>query len=236
MTVHRGPRGLHRLLAALGEPTRRRTYDLLCRADRPLSRADVAAELGIGVRLAAFHLDKLLAEGLASAHYARPPRTGRRTRRRAPRQAVRRQRRALRRHPPTPPLRHRSPHPPRDPARHRPGTPPRGRPPLRHLHRPPARRAATRRASCRTGLRTPRRTRRRDQPGELPLPRACRRSTRGDLPDEPRVPPRHHRQRPPLSYRRAGPIPRPVLRPPASGRPKRTTVEVATSPPTHAMP
>jgi predicted ArsR family transcriptional regulator len=73
MTVHRGPRGLHRLLTTLGEPTRRRTYDLLRRADRPLTRADVAAELGIGVRLAAFHLDKLLAEGLASAHYARPP-------------------------------------------------------------------------------------------------------------------------------------------------------------------
>jgi predicted ArsR family transcriptional regulator len=77
MTVHRGPRGLHRLLTTLGEPTRRRTYDLLRRADRPLTRADVAAKLGIGVRLAAFHLDKLLAEGLASAHYARPPgRTG----------------------------------------------------------------------------------------------------------------------------------------------------------------
>jgi len=73
MTVHRGPRGLHRLLSALGEPTRRRVYELLRRADRPLTRADVAAELGIDVRLAAFHLDKLLTEGLASAHYARPP-------------------------------------------------------------------------------------------------------------------------------------------------------------------
>lgn len=71
--MHRGPRGLLRLLTALGEPTRRRAYELLRRADRPLSRADVAAELGIGVRLAAFHLDKLLAEGLASAHYARAP-------------------------------------------------------------------------------------------------------------------------------------------------------------------
>jgi predicted ArsR family transcriptional regulator len=72
MTVHRGPPGLHRLLSALGEPTRRRTYDVLRRANRPLSRADVAHELGIGVRLAAFHLDRLVAEGLLSAHYARP--------------------------------------------------------------------------------------------------------------------------------------------------------------------
>lgn len=77
MTVHRGPRGLHRMLAALGEPNRRRAYDLLRAAPRPLTRADVATELGIGLRLAAFHLDKLVEEGLLSAHYARPPgRTG----------------------------------------------------------------------------------------------------------------------------------------------------------------
>jgi predicted ArsR family transcriptional regulator len=72
MTVHRGPHGLHRLLSALGEPTRRRAFDLVRRADRPLSRADVAAELGIGLRLAAFHLDKLVDERMLSAHYARP--------------------------------------------------------------------------------------------------------------------------------------------------------------------
>lgn len=72
MTVHRGPRGLH-LLSALGERTRRAAYDLLRHADRPLTRAEVAAELDIGLRLAAFHLDKLVDEGLASAHYARPP-------------------------------------------------------------------------------------------------------------------------------------------------------------------
>lgn len=73
MTVHRGPRGLHRLLTALGEPTRRRAYEVVRRSGRPVSRSDVAAELGIGLRLAAFHLDKLVDEGLVSAHYARPP-------------------------------------------------------------------------------------------------------------------------------------------------------------------
>jgi predicted ArsR family transcriptional regulator len=73
MTVHRGPRGLHRLLGALREPTRRRTYDLVRRAGKPMSRSEVAEALGIGLRLAAFHLDKLVDEGLLAAHYARPP-------------------------------------------------------------------------------------------------------------------------------------------------------------------
>jgi predicted ArsR family transcriptional regulator len=36
-----------------------------------MSRADVAKALGIGVRLAAFHLEKLVADGLLSAHFAR---------------------------------------------------------------------------------------------------------------------------------------------------------------------
>jgi predicted ArsR family transcriptional regulator len=73
MTVHRGPRGLQRLLGALGEPTRRRIYDLVRRAGTPMSRSEVAEALGIALRLAAFHLDKLVDEGLLAAHYARPP-------------------------------------------------------------------------------------------------------------------------------------------------------------------
>ncbi|MDQ0821932.1 putative ArsR family transcriptional regulator [Arthrobacter sp. V4I6] len=70
--VHRGPGALTWLLSALGEPTRRRAYEAVREARRPVSRADVAAALGIGVRLAAFHLDKLVDEGLLSAHYAKP--------------------------------------------------------------------------------------------------------------------------------------------------------------------
>lgn len=72
MTVHRGAGGLHRLLGALGEPTRRRVYELVRRAGKPMSRSDVAEALGIGLRLSAFHLDKLVDEGLLAAHYARP--------------------------------------------------------------------------------------------------------------------------------------------------------------------
>ena len=40
-------------------------------AGRPLSRADVADEIGISVRLAAFHLEKLLAEGFLEGTYER---------------------------------------------------------------------------------------------------------------------------------------------------------------------
>jgi predicted ArsR family transcriptional regulator len=69
--VYRGSRALTWVLGALGEPTRRRAFEAVRAARRPMSRADVAEALGIGVRLAAFHLDKLVDEGLLSAHYAR---------------------------------------------------------------------------------------------------------------------------------------------------------------------
>ncbi|MBT2523288.1 metalloregulator ArsR/SmtB family transcription factor [Arthrobacter sp. ISL-28] len=69
--VHRGPKALTWLINALGEPTRRRAYEAVREARAPMSRADVAQVLGIGVRLAAFHLDKLVDEGLLSAYYAR---------------------------------------------------------------------------------------------------------------------------------------------------------------------
>jgi predicted ArsR family transcriptional regulator len=60
-------------VAALSEPVRRRTYEFVRRAGRPVSREDVAAEIGISRKLAAFHLDKLLERGLLKSHYARPP-------------------------------------------------------------------------------------------------------------------------------------------------------------------
>ena len=72
MKVHRGPTTLARLLDALAEPTRRRTYEAVQRARGPLSRVEVAEDVGIRTRLAAFHLDRLVEEGLLVAHYARP--------------------------------------------------------------------------------------------------------------------------------------------------------------------
>lgn len=67
------PKNGVRGVAALDEPLRRRIFELVRRAGRALTRDDVAAELGISRKLAAFHLDKLLARGLLKTHYARPP-------------------------------------------------------------------------------------------------------------------------------------------------------------------
>lgn len=65
-------------VAALEDPLRRRIYDHIRRADAAVTREEVAEEVGISRKLAAFHLDKLLERGLLVSHYARPPgRTGR---------------------------------------------------------------------------------------------------------------------------------------------------------------
>jgi predicted ArsR family transcriptional regulator len=60
-------------LAALEDELPRRIYLFIRRAGRPLSREDVAEEVGISRRLAAFHLERLLERGLLKASYARPP-------------------------------------------------------------------------------------------------------------------------------------------------------------------
>ncbi|ONI69968.1 transcriptional regulator [Kribbella sp. ALI-6-A] len=62
-------------VAALDEPTRRRLYEYVVAAAEPVSRDDAAAALAIPRNTAAFHLDKLAAEGLLAVVHAR--RTGR---------------------------------------------------------------------------------------------------------------------------------------------------------------
>jgi predicted ArsR family transcriptional regulator len=62
-------------LAALAEPTRRRLYELVARSPRPVSRDDASAALGIPRATAAFHLDRLAADGLLEV--GRERRTGR---------------------------------------------------------------------------------------------------------------------------------------------------------------
>jgi predicted ArsR family transcriptional regulator len=62
-------------VAALAEPTRRRLYEYVVRQPHPLSRDDVAAALGVPRPTTAFHLDRLVADGLLDTHYER--RTGR---------------------------------------------------------------------------------------------------------------------------------------------------------------
>jgi len=62
-------------LCVLDDPARRAAYLAVRTAGRPLTRADVAGEVGISVRLAAFHLEKLLSEGFLEATYERDERS-----------------------------------------------------------------------------------------------------------------------------------------------------------------
>jgi predicted ArsR family transcriptional regulator len=62
-------------LCVLDDPARRASYLAVRTAGHPLTRAEVADEVGISVRLAAFHLEKLLAEGFLEATYERDERS-----------------------------------------------------------------------------------------------------------------------------------------------------------------
>ena len=63
-------------IALLADPVRRSAYQAVVDAGmEPVGRDEVAAAVGIGRTLAAFHLDKLVEAGLLEASFAR--RTGR---------------------------------------------------------------------------------------------------------------------------------------------------------------
>jgi predicted ArsR family transcriptional regulator len=62
-------------VAALDEPTRRRLYEHVVRQPDPVSRDDVAAAMEVPRATVAFHLDRLVQEGLLVVTYER--RTGR---------------------------------------------------------------------------------------------------------------------------------------------------------------
>lgn len=59
-------------LTALSDASRRRLYDVVRRQSSPVSRESAAAAAGMSRRLAAFHLDKLVAAGLLRAWYEAP--------------------------------------------------------------------------------------------------------------------------------------------------------------------
>ncbi len=59
-------------IAALADPLRRRLFELVRSAGRPISRDEAAEGAGISRSLAAFHLDKLVDRGLLTFEYARP--------------------------------------------------------------------------------------------------------------------------------------------------------------------
>jgi predicted ArsR family transcriptional regulator len=58
-------------LTALHNPVRRRLYELVAAADRPIGRDEAAASAGVGRSLAAYHLDKLAEDGLLETSFAR---------------------------------------------------------------------------------------------------------------------------------------------------------------------
>jgi NADPH-dependent 2,4-dienoyl-CoA reductase/sulfur reductase-like enzyme/predicted ArsR family transcriptional regulator len=60
-------------VTVLGEGVRRRLFEIVRSAHRPVNREEAAARAGISRRLAAFHLDKLVAAGLLRARYQSPP-------------------------------------------------------------------------------------------------------------------------------------------------------------------
>ncbi|AVT37744.1 metalloregulator ArsR/SmtB family transcription factor [Plantactinospora sp. BB1] len=63
-------------IAALGEPVRRELYQYVVAQDTPVGREQAAAGAGVAHHTAKFHLDKLVADGLLDAEYARPPGRG----------------------------------------------------------------------------------------------------------------------------------------------------------------
>jgi predicted ArsR family transcriptional regulator len=62
-------------VAALAEPTRRRLYEHVARQPAPVSRDEAAASVAVPRATAAFHLDRLVDDGLLEVHFER--RTGR---------------------------------------------------------------------------------------------------------------------------------------------------------------
>jgi predicted ArsR family transcriptional regulator len=59
-------------LAVLDEPIRRRLFEYVRRGTEPVGREVAAEAVGIGRSLAAYHLDKLVEQGLLTATYRRP--------------------------------------------------------------------------------------------------------------------------------------------------------------------
>ena len=74
-------------LCVLRDPVRRSVYVAVRKGGRPLTRIEVAESTGVSVRLATFHLEKLVDEGFLEGSYARgegAPSAGRPAKRYAP--------------------------------------------------------------------------------------------------------------------------------------------------------
>jgi predicted ArsR family transcriptional regulator len=58
-------------VASLLEPQRRALYRFVVSRERPVGKAEAAAAMGVARSVAAFHLDRLVADGLLTAEYRR---------------------------------------------------------------------------------------------------------------------------------------------------------------------
>ena len=58
-------------MGALGDDTRRRLYEVVVAAGRPIGRDEAAAAGGVDRSTAAYHLDKLTDAGLLEVEYRR---------------------------------------------------------------------------------------------------------------------------------------------------------------------
>lgn len=65
------PEGPLAAVAALGDPLRRKLYRLVSEQDHAVGRDEAAEELGITRSAAAFHLDRLVADGLLEVEFRR---------------------------------------------------------------------------------------------------------------------------------------------------------------------
>jgi predicted ArsR family transcriptional regulator len=63
-------------VAALNEPVRRDLYRYVVAQDRPVSREQAAAGVGVAHHVAKFNLDRLVSDGLLDVEYGRPPGRG----------------------------------------------------------------------------------------------------------------------------------------------------------------
>jgi predicted ArsR family transcriptional regulator len=65
------PAGELAALAALAEPLRRRLYQFVCAQDHPVGRDEAAGGAGVTRSAAAFHLDRLVEDGLLETEFRR---------------------------------------------------------------------------------------------------------------------------------------------------------------------
>lgn len=76
MTLDQTEQEIERLATALGDGTRRRVFFAVRESSTPLTRTEVASEVGIDSRLAGFHLDKLVEMGFLESEIRRRERGG----------------------------------------------------------------------------------------------------------------------------------------------------------------